>query len=199
MANISAAMVKELREKTGAGMMDCKKALEEVGADLEKAVDFLRKKGIAKAEKKSTREANEGLVGSYVHAGGKLGVIVEVNCETDFVAKTDDFSEFVRNLAMHIAAAEPVAVTREEMPQDMIDRELSIYKEQIAASGKPEHIAEKIATGKLDKFYSERVLLEQAYIRDPDKTIKDYVTEMVAKLGENITVRRFSRFKVGEA
>ncbi|HQU71574.1 MAG TPA: translation elongation factor Ts [Calditrichia bacterium] len=199
MANISAAMVKELREKTGAGMMDCKKALEEVGGDLEKAVDFLRKKGIAKAEKKSTREANEGLVGSYVHAGGKLGVIVEVNCETDFVAKTDDFSEFVRNLAMHIAAAEPVAVTREEMPQDMIDRELSIYKEQIAASGKPEHIAEKIATGKLDKFYSERVLLEQAYIRDPDKTIKDYVTEMVAKLGENITVRRFSRFKVGEA
>ena len=199
MANITAAMVKELREKTGAGMMDCKKALAETDGNMDKAVDFLRKKGIAKAEKKSTRDANDGLIGSYVHTGGKLGVIVEVNCETDFVAKTDDFADFVRNLAMHIAAAEPVSVTREEMPQAEIERELSIYKEQAAAEGKPENIIEKIATGKIEKYFSERVLLEQAYIKDPDKSIKDYLTEMVGKLGENITVRRFARFKVGEA
>ena len=198
MANISAKAVKELRDQTGAGMMDCKKALQETDGDVAKAVDFLRKKGIAKAEKKSSREANDGLVTSYIHAGGKLGAMVEVNCETDFVAKTDDFADFCHNLSMHIAAAEPIAISREEVPADMVERELEIYKDQAKDSGKPDHIIEKIATGKIDKFYAEKVLLEQAYIRDPDKTIKDYLTEMVAKLGENITIKRFTRFKIGE-
>lgn len=199
MANITAAMVKDLRERTGAGMMDCKKALQENDGDVEKAVDFLRKRGIAKAEKKSSREVKDGLVTAYIHAGGKLGVLVEVNCETDFVAKTDDFNDFTRNLAMHIAAADPVSIDREGMPQELVDKEMEIYKEQALNSGKPEHIVEKISTGKLEKYYSEKVLLEQAYIRDPDKSIKEYLTEVIAKLGENITIRRFSRFKIGDA
>ncbi len=195
---IKASQVKELRDKTGAGMMDCKKALQEAEGDVEKAVEILRKKGIAKAEKKASREAKDGLVEAYIHPGGKLGVLVEVNCETDFVANTPDFKEFVHNLAMHIAASNPIAVDREGVPQEVVEKEMRIYKEQAIESGKPEHIVEKIATGKMEKFFSENVLLEQAYIRDPEKTIKDYMTEMIAKLGENITIRRFVRFQIGE-
>jgi elongation factor Ts len=195
---ISAKTVKELRDKTGVGMMDCKVALKEAAGDIEKAVEILRKKGIAKAEKKSTREVKDGLINSYIHMGGKLGVLVEVNCETDFVAKTDDFKEFVHNLAMHIAASNPMSIDRESMPEDVIEREKRIYKEQAAESGKPENILEKIANGKLEKFYQENVLLEQAYIRDPEKSVKDYQTEVIARVGENINIRRFVRFHIGE-
>lgn len=198
MANISAAAVKELREKTGAGMMDCKKALEETGGDLEKAVDVLRKKGIAKAEKKASRDVKDGLVEAYIHAGGKLGVLVEINCETDFVAKTVDFKEFARNVAMQIAATNPLGISREDVPDNVVKREMEIYIDQARGSGKPDHILEKIAQGKLEKFYSENVLLEQAYIRNPEKTLKDYLTEIIAKLGENITIRQFSRFRIGD-
>lgn len=198
MANISAAAVKELREKTGAGMMDCKKALEETGGDLEKAVDVLRKKGIAKAEKKSSRDVKDGLVEAYIHAGGKLGVLVEINCETDFVAKTDDFKEFARNVAMQIAATNPLGISREDIPDNVVKKEMEIYIDQARGSGKPDHILEKIAQGKLEKFYAENVLLEQAYIRNPEKTLKDYLTEIIAKLGENITIRQFSRFRIGD-
>ena len=198
MANITAQMVKELREMTGAGMMDCKNALVEADGDMEKAVEILRKKGIAKAEKKAGRETKDGLVEAYIHAGGKLGVLVEVNCETDFVANTDDFKTFVRNVAMQIAATNPIAISREDVPEDVINREKEIYREQALSSGKPEHIVDKIAEGKLEKFFAENVLLEQAYIRDAEKTIKDYLTETIAKLGENITIRRFARFRIGE-
>ncbi len=198
MANITAQMVKELREKTGAGMMDCKRALEEAEGDMEKAVEVLRKRGIAKAEKKAGREAKDGLVEAYIHAGGKLGVLVEVNCETDFVAKTDDFKTFVRNIAMQIAATNPMAIKREDIPQEVMEKEREIYREQARSSGKPEHIVDKIAEGKLEKFYTEHVLMEQPYIRDPEITIQDYVTEMIARLGENITIRRFARFRIGE-
>lgn len=198
MAKISAASVKELREKTGAGMMDCKKALEETGGDLEKAVDVLRKKGIAKAEKKASRDVKDGLVEAYIHAGGKLGVLVEINCETDFVAKTDDFKEFTRNIAMQIAATNPLSISREDVSEDIVKKEMEIYIDQAKGSGKPDHILEKIAQGKLEKFYSENVLLEQAYIRNPEKTVKDYLTEIIAKLGENITIRQFSRFRIGD-
>lgn len=195
---IKAAVVKELRDITGAGMMDCKKALQEAEGDFEKAVEILRKKGIAKAEKKSAREAKDGLVEAYIHPGGKLGVLVEVNCETDFVANTADFKDFVHNLAMHIAASNPIAIDRESIPAEVVEKEMRIYREQALESGKPEHIIEKIASGKLEKFYAENVLLEQAYIRDPERTIKDYLTEVIAKLGENINIRRFSRFQIGE-
>ncbi|MCB0259870.1 MAG: translation elongation factor Ts [Calditrichaeota bacterium] len=198
MANITASMVKELRDMTGAGMMDCKKALEETGADVAKAVEYLRKKGIAKAEKKASREVNDGLVEAYIHAGGKLGVLVEVNCETDFVAKTDQFKDFVRNLAMHIAATNPSSITREEIPAELVEREMKIYRESAQESGKPDHIVDKIAQGKLEKFYAETVLMEQAYIREPDKSIKDFLTETIGKLGENITIRRFVRFRIGD-
>jgi elongation factor Ts len=198
MVNITAVMVKELREITGAGMMDCKAALQETNGDLDKAVDVLRKKGIAKAEKKASPEVKDGLVEAYIHAGGKLGVLVEINCETDFVAKTNDFKEFARNMAMQVAATNPLSVAREEVPQNVIDREMEIYKDQAKDSGKPDHIIEKIAQGKLDKFYAENVLLEQAYIRNPDKTVKDYLTEIIAKLGENITIRQFARFRIGD-
>jgi elongation factor Ts len=195
---ISAKTVKELREKTGAGMMDCKNALKESDGDMEKAVEILRKKGIAKAEKKASREVKDGLIHSYIHPGDKLGVLVEVNCETDFVAKTDEFKDFVHNLAMHIAASNPISIDRETVPQEIVDREMRIYKEQAAESGKPENILEKIATGKMEKFYAENVLLEQAYIRDPEKSIKDYLTEIIAKIGENISVRRFVRYQIGD-
>lgn len=198
MLNIPAALVKELREKTGAGMMDCKKALEESGGDMDKAVDYLRKKGIAKAEKKASREVKDGLVEAYIHAGGKLGVLVEINCETDFVAKTKEFREFARNVAMQIAASNPLSVKREEVPQEVLRREMEIYIAQAKESGKPEHIAEKIAQGKMEKFFAEKVLLEQAYIRNPEITIKDYLTEMISRLGENITIRQFSRFRIGD-
>lgn len=198
MAGIAAATVKELREKTGAGMMDCKKALVEADGDMDKANDILRKKGIARASKKAERAVNEGRIEAYIHPGSKLGVIVEINCETDFVAKTDDFSAFSRNVAMQIAASSPQFVRREDVDQAMIDREMEIYREQALAQGKPENIIDKIATGKLDKFYSEICLLEQPFVKDPDKTVRDLLTETIAKLGENMSIRRFSRFKIGE-
>ncbi|UCF63632.1 MAG: translation elongation factor Ts [bacterium] len=195
---ITAKMVKELRDKTGAGMMDCKSALSDAKGDMEKAVEILRKKGIAKAEKKASREVKDGLIHAYIHPGGKLGVLVEVNCETDFVAKNEDFQEFVHNLSMHIAASNPLGIDRESLPGDIVEKELRIYKEQAAESGKPEHIAEKIATGKMEKFYAESVLLEQPYIRDPEKNVKEYLTEVIARIGENISIRRFVRYQIGD-
>lgn len=195
---ITAQMVKELRERTGAGMMECKGALSEAKGDMEKAIEILRKKGIAKAEKKASREVKDGLIHSYIHPGGKLGVLVEVNCETDFVAKNELFKEFVHNLAMHIAASNPIAIERAGVPQEILEREMRIYKEQAAESGKPAPIAEKIAAGKLEKFYNENVLLEQPYIRDPEKTVKDYLTEVIAKIGENIIIRRYTRYQIGD-
>ncbi|MCD6233465.1 MAG: translation elongation factor Ts [Candidatus Marinimicrobia bacterium] len=195
---ITAAMVKELRDKTGAGMMDCKKALNKTDGDLEKAVDYLRAQGIAKAEKKASRAVNEGLIHAYIHQGSKLGTLVEVNCETDFVANTPEFQNFVKNVAMQIAASAPLAVTREDVAPAVIEREKAIYKEQVINQGKPEHIAEKIVTGKLEKFYKENVLLEQPFFKDPEKTVETYLKETIGKLGENIQIARFSRFVLGE-
>jgi elongation factor Ts len=195
---ITAQMVKELRERTGAGMLDCKNALTDNGGDIEKAVDALRKKGLAKAAKKAGRITAEGAVGSYIHAGGKIGVLVEVNCETDFVARTDDFLDLVREIGMHIAAAEPRFVRREEVTTDHLDREREIYRDQALAEGKPEKIVDRIVEGKIEKFYSECVLLEQPFVKNPDQTIGEYLAEKVAKIGENIQVRRFSRFLLGE-
>ena len=196
--SVTAAMVKELRERTGAGMMDCKKALVETDGDLEKAVDLLRKKGVAAAEKKAGRVAAEGAVSSYIHAGGKIGVLVEVNCETDFVARTDDFQALVRDIAMHVAAAEPRFVGREEVDDDVLARERTIFREQALEEGKPENIVDRIVDGKIEKFYGEAVLLEQAFVKNPDVTIQELMTEAVAKMGENIQIRRFARFKLGE-
>ncbi len=198
MAEITAGLVKDLREKTGAGMMDCKNALVEAGGDMEKAIEILRKKGIARATKKAERAANEGRIEAYIHPGSKLGVLVEINCETDFVANTDDFQSFAHDIAMQIAASAPLYVRREEVDQEVVDREMEIYKEQARAQGKPENILEKIASGKIDKFYSEICLLEQPFVKDPEKTINDLVTDTIAKLGENMSIRRFTRFKVGE-
>jgi elongation factor Ts len=198
MAEITAAMVKELRERSGAGMMDCKKALLATDGNLEKAVDFLREKGLASAAKKSGRITAEGLVDSYIHAGGKIGVLVEVNCETDFVAKTDEFKELVRDIAMQIAAARPQYVGREEVPEDIVAKEKEILSAQAANEGKPEKIIQKMVEGRIDKFYKEICLLEQPFIKDPDKTIKQLVTEKIAKIGENISVRRFVRYELGE-
>ncbi len=195
---ITAQMVKELRERSGAGMMDCKSALVETNGDIETAVDTLRKKGLAAADKKAGRVAAEGAVGSYIHAGGKLGVLVEVNCETDFVARTDQFQELVRDIAMHIAAAEPRFVRREEVTADVLERERAIYREQTLAAGKPEKIVDKIVDGKVEKFYSEAVLMEQAYVKNPDQTVGQLVVEKIAKIGENIQIRRFVRFRLGE-
>ncbi|MBP1642233.1 MAG: translation elongation factor Ts (EF-Ts) [Acidobacteria bacterium] len=195
---VTAQMVKELRERTGAGMMDCKSALAETQGDMEKAVDLLRKKGLAAAAKKAGRVAAEGAVGSYIHAGGKIGVLVEVNCETDFVAKTDQFQQLVRDIAMHIAAAEPRFVRREEVTADVLERERAIYREQAAATGKPANVIDKIVDGKMEKFYAEACLLEQPFVKNPDQTVGQLVTEAVARIGENIQVRRFSRFKLGE-
>lgn len=197
MITISAELVKELREKTGAGMMDCKKALTESNGDFEKAVDLLRQKGLASASKKSGRTASEGLIESYIHMG-KIGTMVEINCETDFVARTDDFRELVKDISMHIAAANPVYLTRENVPQDVIEREKEIYRAQVA--DKPPQVIEKIISGKLEKFYMETCLLDQIFIKDPDqkKSIKDLVNEKIAKLGENIIIRRFARFQLGE-
>ncbi|MGD9897715.1 MAG: translation elongation factor Ts [Calditrichaceae bacterium] len=198
MAEITAALVKELRDKTGAGMMDCKNALTESGGDMEKAMDYLRKKGIAKAAKRADREVKEGIVESYIHPGSKLGVLLEVNCETDFVANTDDFKSFARNLAMHVAASNPLVVRREQLDQEIINKELEIYKDQSRDQGKPENIIEKIAQGKLEKYYTEVCLLEQAYVKDPNKTIQDLIAETVAKVGENVTIKQFARFRIGE-
>lgn len=194
---VTADMVKDLREKTGAGLMDCKRALADSKGDIEKAFDLLRQKGLATAAKKSSRTASEGLVGSYIHMD-KLGVLVEVNCETDFVARTDDFRELVKDIAMHIAASNPVYISREDVPQDVILREKEIYMAQVA--NKPPQVVEKIVEGKLDKFFSDTCLLEQVFIKDPEQKmkIKDLITEKIAKLGENILVRRFARFQVGE-
>jgi elongation factor Ts len=195
---ITAQMVKQLRERTGAGMMDCKQALNEVKGDMEGAVDYLRKKGLAAAAKKAGRVTAEGAVGSYIHGGGKLGVLVEVNCETDFVARTDQFQELVRDIAMHIAAAEPRAVRREEVTEDVLARERAIFTDQALASGKPANVVEKIVAGKMEKYFSEFVLLEQPYVKNPDQTVGQLIAEKVGKIGENIQVRRFVRFKLGE-
>ena len=195
---VTAQMVKELRERTGAGMMDCKAALAETGGDMDKAVDLLRKKGLAAAAKKAGRVAAEGVVGSYIHAGGKIGVLIEVNCETDFVAKTEEFQQLVRDIAMHVAASEPRFVRLEEVTADVLERERAIYREQAAASGKPANVVEKIAEGKMEKFYSEACLLEQPFVKNPDQSVGQLVTEAVAKIGENIQVRRFVRYKLGE-
>jgi elongation factor Ts len=194
---ITSQMVKELRDKTNAGMMDCKKALGETDGDMEKAIDLLRQKGLAVAQKRAGRSTSEGIVQTYIHAGGKLGVMVEVNCETDFVAKTDDFQNFAKDVAMHIAAMNPVAVRREEISPDLVAREAEIYKKQAMDSGKPENIAEKMVTGKLDKFYSEVSLMEQKFVKNPDLNIQDLLNDLIAKMGENITVKRFVRFQVG--
>jgi len=194
---ISAKLVKELRDKTGAGMMDCKKALESCDGDIEKAVDHLRSMGIAKAEKKSGREAKEGAIYSYIHPGSKLGVLVQVNCETDFVANTKEFKSFVKDIAMQIAASDPKAISREELDPKLIEREKAVYKEQIIQQGKPEHIAEKIIIGKMGKFYKENVLLEQEFIKDSDQNIETYIKETIGKLGENINISKFARFQLG--
>jgi elongation factor Ts len=198
--SISATDVKDLREKTGAGMMDCKKALTESAGDIEKAIDILRKKGLSAAAKKSDRITSEGLVGSYIHAGGKIGVLLEVNCETDFVAKTPDFQELVKDICMQIAAANPRYVKREEVPEAELAREKEIYKDQARQSGKPENILDKIVEGKLEKFYGDVCLLDQLFVKDPEGKlkVKDLITNKIAKIGENISVRRFARFQLGE-
>ena len=198
MAEITAALVKELRERTGAGMMDCKNALNDCKGDIEAAIDALRKKGLAAAAKKAGRVTAEGAVGSYIHGGGKLGVLVEVNCETDFVARTDAFQELVRDIAMHIAAAEPRFVRREEVTSEDLERERAIFQEQALASGKPANVVEKIVAGKMEKYYGEFVLLEQPFVKNPDQTVAQLIAERVGKIGENIQVRRFVRFKLGE-
>jgi elongation factor Ts len=197
MADISAAMVKALREKSGAGIMDCKEALTASDGDMEKAIDFLRKKGLATAAKRAGRATSEGTIQSYIHMGGKIGVMVEVNCETDFVAKTDAFIEFAKNVAMHIAATSPVGINPEDVPEAVLNREKEIYRAQVLESGKPEKMIDKIVEGKLNKFYKESCLMSQAYVRDPDKTISDYLNEVVAKTGEKISIKRFARFQVG--
>ncbi len=198
MTTISADMVKTLREKTGAGIMDCKSSLAECDGDMDKALEHLRKKGLATAQKRAGRAMSEGTIQSYIHMGGKLGVMVEVNCETDFVAKTDDFQEFARNIAMHIAATNPMGITEEDVPADVINKEMDIYRAQAKEAGKPDNIIDKIAEGKLGKFYKENCLMSQAYVRDPDKTIADFLNEVIAKTGENIVVRRFARYQLGE-
>ncbi|MBU0517839.1 translation elongation factor Ts [bacterium] len=198
--SITAQAVKELRVKTGAGMMDCKSALVEAEGDEEKAIAILRKKGLSQAAKRSSREANEGLVEPYIHTGAKLGVLVELNCETDFVARTDEFKELARNIAMHIAATSPLAVSREDIPADVIEKEKEIFRGQMEAGGqkKPPEIMEKIISGKLDKFFEENCVLEQPFVKDPDQTVGDLVKALSGKLGENIVLNRFSRIKVGE-
>ncbi len=196
---ITSQMVKELRDKTSAGMMDCKKALGETDGDMEKAVDLLRQKGLAVAAKRAGRATSEGVVATYIHAGGKLGVMVEVGCETDFVAKNESFMEFAKDIAMHIAAVNPVGVTREDIPEEVIAREKEIYVQQALDSGKPENIVEKMVSGKLDKFIGEICLLEQKFVKDPDLTIQDKLNEIVASMGENISIKRFARFQVGSA
>ena len=194
---ITSQMVKELRDKTNAGMMDCKKALTETAGDMEKAVDLLRQKGLAVAAKRAGRETKEGVIESYIHAGGKLGVMVEVGCETDFVAKTDDFKAFAKNIAMHIAAANPISVSRDDVPADMLQREKDIYINQAVESGKPQQIAEKMVAGKIEKYLAEVCLMEQKYVKDDKLTVQDLLNELVAKMGENISVKKFARFQIG--
>ena len=196
--DISATMVRDLREKTGAGMMDCKKALTESGGNFEKAVDYLRQKGLATAAKRAGRVASEGRIGSYIHAGGKIGVMVEVNCETDFVAKTDDFQNFGKDLAMQIAASNPLFVRREEVPPETLEKEREIYRIQAREAGKPDKVIDKIVDGKLEKYYGEVCLLEQVFVKDTDLKIQDLLNGLIGKLGEKIEIRRFARFQVGE-
>jgi elongation factor Ts len=196
--NITSEMVKALREKTQAGMMDCKEALKASDGDMDKAVEYLRKKGLATAQKRAGRTTSQGQVGSYIHAGGKIGVLVEVNCETDFVARTEQFSELVHNLAMHIAAANPVCIRREEFPPELLQKEREIYLAQARETGKPEKVLEKIVEGKLEKYFKETCLMEQAYVKNPDITIADLLNETIAQIGESITIRRFVRFQLGE-
>ena len=196
--SIDAKLVKKLRDKTSAGMMDCKKALVESEGDFEKAIDHLRKSGIAKAEKKGIRETKDGLVHSYIHAGGQLGVLLEINCETDFVAKTEGFSDLAHNLSMQIAATNPLAIDREGVSESILKREKDIYIEQAKSSGKPDDIIEKMVNGRLNKFYQENCLMEQVFIKDPDKRVQDLVTESIAILGENISISRYIRFAIGE-
>ena len=194
---ITSQMVKALRDKTNAGMMDCKKALTETEGDMEKAVDLLRQKGIAVAAKRAGRATSEGIIQTYIHAGGKLGVMVEVGCETDFVAKTDSFIDFAKDIAMHIAAADPVAISREAVSEALVAREKEIYVKQAQDSGKPENIIEKIVSGKIDKFYSETCLMEQKFVKNPDLSVQDMLNEIIASLGENITIKHYARFQVG--
>lgn len=195
---ITAKMVKELRDKTGAGMMDCKKVLSETNGDFEKAVTVLREKGIAKAASKAGRATSEGVIASYIHQGDKLGVMVEINCETDFVARTDQFQKFARDVAMHVAAASPLCVSREDLDQDVLAKEREIYRHQAENEGKPANIIDKIVDGKVEKFFAEVVLLEQPFIKDPDKSVGELVKETIGSLGENIIVKRFARFALGE-
>lgn len=199
MAAISATMVKQLREKTGAGMMDCKNALSQCDGDLDKAVDFLRKKGLATAKKRAGRSMTEGIIQSYIHLGGKLGVLVEINCETDFVARNEDFQEFAKNISMHIAASNPLGIQAEDVPEDIVNKEKEIYRAQALEMGKPENVIEKIVEGKLKKFFTDNCLLNQPYVKDPDITISDLLTELIGKIGENITIKRFVRYQIGES
>ncbi|MCA9792612.1 MAG: translation elongation factor Ts [Candidatus Eremiobacteraeota bacterium] len=194
MSDISATMVKELRNKTGAGIMDCKEALKINNGDIEQAAGWLRQKGISKAEKKASRETNEGQIGSYIHPGGRVGVLIEVNCETDFVAKTDEFQELVRSLAMQVAAMQPTYISRDEVPQDVIDAELAGYRQAAIEDGKPENIADKIAQGKVDKYFQAQCLMEQEYVKESSKSVDDLIKETISKTGENIRVKRFARF-----
>ncbi len=196
--NISAEMVKELRAKTGAGIMDCKAALKDCEGDTEKAVDFLRKKGLATAQKRSARETSEGVIQSYIHMGGKIGVLLEVNCESDFVAKNEDFQEFSKNVAMHVAAINPLGLQKEDISEEVIERERAIYKDQALEMGKPEKMIDKIIDGKIEKFYKDSCLMSQAYIKDPKISIEDLLNSLIAKIGENIKIKRFARFQIGE-
>jgi elongation factor Ts len=197
MAEVTAQMVKELRTATGAGVNDCKKALEDAAGDFEQAVEILRKKGLASAAKKASRDTREGIIGTYVHHGSKAAALVELNCETDFVARTDQFQQLARDLAMHVVAARPQWLNREEVPRDAIEKEKSIYHEQMVNSGKPPQVVDKIVEGKLEKWFTEVCLLEQPFIKDPDRSIQDLITESVAALGENIRVTRFARLEIG--
>ena len=196
---ISASLVKELRDRTGVGIMDCKEALKECNGDIHQAIDYLRKKGIATAKKRGGRVTSEGQIQSYIHPGGKIGVLVEVNCETDFSAKTEDFAGFVKNVAMHIAASNPISVDQEGIPPEILEKEREIYATQAKETGKPEKVIEKIVEGKMKKFYSEACLLEQPYVKNPDITVQDFLNELVAKTGENVVIRRFVRFQLGES
>ncbi len=199
MSAISAGMVKQLREKTGAGIMDCKEALKTCDGDVDKAVDFLRKKGLATAQKRAGRKMSEGTIQSYIHMGGKIGVMVEVNCESDFVAKNEDFIEFARSIAMHVAATNPVAIAKEQVSEEVVAKEMEIYREQALELGKPENMVDKIASGKLNKFFKENCLLDQPYVKDPNLSVADSLNEQIAKIGENISIRRFCRFQLGDS
>jgi elongation factor Ts len=198
MAEISAAMVKELREATGSGIMDCKRVLAEADGNMEMAFELLRKKGLAKAAKRAGRSTSEGVIHSYIHTGAKLGVLVEINCESDFVAKTDDFIEFAKNIAMHIAAANPAGLVPEDVDKSVVEKEREIFRAQMLEEGKPENIIDKIVDGKVEKFYKEVCLLSQHYVKDPQKTIEEYLKETIGKIGENIQIKRFARFQIGE-